>query len=195
MTRPILSITISATLLAALGAPAMADKLVSWSEGSKAPKTSLRFSPTSNEAYSESMTVSADLGDGRSAWVTLALTNLGWGDGKAATSSAVGWDGTKVKGKQDVGKGWSQKVLAQRAGVFDVGELERGRKVKGGNVNPRLETLCKLAAALGVEVGELFGQPALDGDLSAIADLLGPRSQDAKRRAVKLIEALVSPDG
>ena len=75
-----------------------------------------------------------------------------------------------------------------------MGELERGRRVKGGVVNPGLETLYKVAAALEVDVSGLFGHPPLDDSLVAIADLLDAQSQQTKRRAVKLIEALVSAE-
>lgn len=89
-------------------------------------------------------------------------------------------------------KGWTQRELADRAGVFDVGELERGYKVKGGDsVNPHLETLSKVAVALDVTLGELFGHEPPDEIASHIAELLEGQSTHVKHQAEKIIRVLV----
>lgn len=88
-------------------------------------------------------------------------------------------------------KGFTQKDLAEKAGVFDVGELERGRKVKGGLVNPRIETLYKIASALDVRIEEFFGQTAPDEEAVKISRLLEGHESGVKERAVKLVEVLV----
>ena len=85
----------------------------------------------------------------------------------------------------------TQKQLAERAGVFDVGELERGRKVKGGTTNPRLETLCRIANALDVEIDELFGHGVVGQEVRRLAELVRDQETAVKKRAVRLIEVLV----
>lgn len=89
-------------------------------------------------------------------------------------------------------KGLSQKELAEKAGVFDVGELERGRKVKGGAANPRVETLYKIAVALGVDMEELFGHSALDEDAVKISRLLEGQDKGVKEMAVRIVEVVVT---
>ena len=89
-------------------------------------------------------------------------------------------------------KGLTQRELAARAGVFDVGELERGYKVKGGTVvNPQLETLSKIAAALGVTLEELFGHEPPDETTSHIAELLDGQSARVKHQAARIVRVLV----
>src|SRR3989338_8804998 len=88
-------------------------------------------------------------------------------------------------------RGLTQKDLAEKAGIFDVGELERGRKVKGGVVNPRLETLFKIAAALGIELDELLGYPAPDETTVRISRLLEGQDSEVKEKAVRVVEVLV----
>ena len=52
-------------------------------------------------------------------------------------------------------KGWSQEKLAREAGISynTLIKIERG-----GIKNPKLETLIKLAKALGVSIDELIGK-------------------------------------
>lgn len=88
-------------------------------------------------------------------------------------------------------RGLTQRELAEKAGVFDIGELERGRKVKGGPVNPTAETLHKVAVALGVELEDLLGRPAPDEFAARIGRMLEGRSVDVRERALKVVEALV----
>jgi len=88
-------------------------------------------------------------------------------------------------------QGLTQRDLADKAGVFDVGEPERGRKVKGGPVNPRLETLHKIALALDVDVEGLFGHSAPDEDAVKISELLEGQNAGAKEQAVRIVEVLV----
>ena len=74
---------------------------------------------------------------------------------------------------------------------FDVGELERGYKVKGGSpVNPRLETLSRIAAALDVTLDELFGHPVPDEAVQRIGELLEGEDLRVKRQAVRIVEVL-----
>ena len=73
-------------------------------------------------------------------------------------------------------RGLTQKQLAEKAGIFDVGEIERGSKAKGGIPNPRIETLHKVALALEVDVEELFGQAAMDKETQVITALLQVRN-------------------
>lgn len=51
--------------------------------------------------------------------------------------------------------GWTQEELARRAGLRQprIAEIERG------DANPRLETLARVARALGVEVADLLRNP------------------------------------
>jgi transcriptional regulator with XRE-family HTH domain len=53
-------------------------------------------------------------------------------------------------------KGWSQEKLAVESGISynTIIKIERG-----GIVNPKIETVIKLAKALDVKIDELLGQP------------------------------------
>lgn len=91
-------------------------------------------------------------------------------------------------------KGLTQKKLAEKAGVFDVGELERGRKVKDGPVNPRIETLHKIASALDVELEELFlpsPKPAAGPHLAELAALLESRDEKTIRHILEFVRAML----
>ena len=88
-------------------------------------------------------------------------------------------------------QGLTQKGLAEKADVFDVGELERARKVKGGTVNPRIETLYRIAVALDVSFEELFGHPPLDEEAVRITRLLEGQDPSTRGKAVRLLEVLV----
>ena len=92
-------------------------------------------------------------------------------------------------------KGLTQKQLAEMAGIFDVGELERGRKVKGGPANSRLETLCRIAHALDVDTDALFGHADVGPEVQQLAGLLRNQEAAVKKQAVKLVEVLVSGRG
>ena len=51
-------------------------------------------------------------------------------------------------------KGWSQERLAREAGISYITLI----KIERGNIqNPKLETLMKLAKALGVSIDKLVG--------------------------------------
>jgi len=51
-------------------------------------------------------------------------------------------------------KGWSQERLAREAGISYITLV----KIERGNIqNPKLETLMKLAGALGVSIDKLVG--------------------------------------
>ncbi len=64
--------------------------------------------------------------------------------------------GSRVKRERTM-RGWSQRDLAKRAKVT----AETISTVETGQHDPRPSTLRKLADALGVEVRELFEEPAL----------------------------------
>lgn len=102
-------------------------------------------------------------------------------------SGAVQRVGARIRDLRQ-SRGMTQKELAEKAGVFDVGELERGYKVKGGVVNPRLETLCRIADALGVGLEEIFGVGKLEEEVVEIKRLLEGQSEERKRQAVRLVE-------
>ena len=92
-------------------------------------------------------------------------------------------------------KGLTQQELAARAALFDVGELERGYRVKGGLVaNPHLETLSKIAAALDVTLEQLFGHDTPDETATHIAELLDGQSPRVKRQAARIIQVLVAQE-
>lgn len=73
-----------------------------------------------------------------------------------------------------------------------MGELERGRKVKGGAVNPRIETLYRIAVALDVDMEELFGYSALDEDAVRISRLLEGQDKSVKEMAVRIVEVVAN---
>ncbi len=50
-------------------------------------------------------------------------------------------------------KGYTQKMLAQKIGITEVGMMKILK-----NDNPRMDTMRKLADALGVEIWEFFKQ-------------------------------------
>jgi transcriptional regulator with XRE-family HTH domain len=68
-------------------------------------------------------------------------------------------------------KGWSQRDLAEESGtnVDTISGIERGQH------EPRPSTLRKLAAALGVQVRDLFEEPVLPGKAEAPREAGSPR--------------------
>ena len=66
--------------------------------------------------------------------------------------------------------------------MFDVGELEKGYKVKGGAVNPRIETLFKISSALGASLEQLFGHDPLDEETGGISRLLEGKAPALENR-------------
>lgn len=90
----------------------------------------------------------------------------------------------------------TQKELAEKAGVFDVGELERGRKVKDGPVNPRVETLHRIASALEVDIEELFGlsssKPVIaNPHLLELVALLEKQDEKTIQNALEFVKAML----
>jgi transcriptional regulator with XRE-family HTH domain len=75
--------------------------------------------------------------------------------GTLAVGTSGNQFGTRIKELRDA-KRWSQEQLARETDVSQVTiwNLENGR------TQPRLDTLRKLAGALGVDVGELLKAPA-----------------------------------
>ena len=91
--------------------------------------------------------------------------------------------------------GLTQAELASRAGVTveTVARLERVlRGRSSANSNPSLETLVRLASALGVEVSELLSEPSRprpkDDRISMILRTANPAT---RRRVLRVAEALV----
>lgn len=91
--------------------------------------------------------------------------------------------------------GLTQAELAARAGVTveTVARLERVlRGRSSANSNPSLETLVRLASALGVEVSELLSEPSRprpkDDRISMILHTANPAT---RRRVLRVAEALV----
>jgi transcriptional regulator with XRE-family HTH domain len=91
--------------------------------------------------------------------------------------------------------GLTQAELAARAGVTveTVARLERVlRGRSSANSNPSLETLVRLASALGVEVSELLSEPSRprpkDDRISMILRTANPAT---RRRVLRVAEALV----
>jgi transcriptional regulator with XRE-family HTH domain len=91
--------------------------------------------------------------------------------------------------------GLTQAELAARAGVTveTVARLERVlRGRSSANSNPSLETLVRLASALGVEVAELLSEPTRprpkDDRISMILRTANPAT---RRRVLRVAEALV----
>ncbi|RJR31370.1 MAG: XRE family transcriptional regulator [Desulfobacteraceae bacterium] len=87
-------------------------------------------------------------------------------------------------------KGWTQQELGNQADVNYkfVGEIERGLQ------NPSFETLRKIAAALEVELTELFRfeQEILDRNEleSRISEIVKTMSDDEVRRTLMVLRAL-----
>lgn len=94
--------------------------------------------------------------------------------------------------------GQTQAELASRAGVTveTVARLERVlRGRSSANSNPSLETLARLAEALGVEVAELLATPSKPRPRDdRIGNLLRGASAATRRRVLKVAEALVRED-
>jgi transcriptional regulator with XRE-family HTH domain len=75
-------------------------------------------------------------------------------------------------------RGWSQRDLAQEAGTT----AETISSIETGQHEPRPSTLRKLAEGLGIEVRDLFMEPALPKEPAREA---GPHRTDAPPRASK----------
>lgn len=94
--------------------------------------------------------------------------------------------------------GLTQAALAQRARVTTetVARLERAvRSRASANVNPSLDTLARLAAALAVDVAELLrpnDAPSQPGD--GFASLLRQASPETSARILRVAEALLRED-
>ena len=91
--------------------------------------------------------------------------------------------------------GLTQAELAARAGVTveTVARLERVlRGRSSANSNPSLETLVRLASALGVEVAELLSEPSRPRPKDdRISMILRTANQATRRRVLRVAEALV----
>ena len=95
--------------------------------------------------------------------------------------------------------GLTQAELAERAGLYDVGEIERGKKIRAGkreDANPTLNTLFKLARPLGVEVKDLFDFPeeklSEEGRIDReILELLRGKDLQTKKKAYEILKAFL----
>lgn len=80
----------------------------------------------------------------------------------------------------------TQEALAERAGLSYkfIGEIERGRG------NPTIDTLQRLASALGLDAGDLLAAPARDASPDALYQI---RTRDLQtiREALESAEALL----
>jgi transcriptional regulator with XRE-family HTH domain len=94
--------------------------------------------------------------------------------------------------------GLTQAELAARAGVTveTVARLERVlRGRSSANSNPSLETLVRLAQALGVEVAELLSEPSRPKQREdRISMILRTANPATRRRVLRVAEALVRED-
>jgi transcriptional regulator with XRE-family HTH domain len=94
--------------------------------------------------------------------------------------------------------GLTQAELAARAGVTveTVARLERVlRGRSSANSNPSLETLVRLAGALGVEVAELLSEPSRPRPKEdRISMILRTANPATRRRVLRVAEALVRED-
>ena len=88
-------------------------------------------------------------------------------------------------------KGWSQEELADNANLHTtyIGQLERGEK------NPTLESIEKIANALGISLEELFRaiQPNIlpdDYTLLQIITILQARSVEDQKLVLKMLNIL-----
>jgi len=95
--------------------------------------------------------------------------------------------------------GLTQAELSERAGIYDVGEIERGKKIRAGRreqPNPTLDTLFKLARALGVEIRDLFDFPCEETPSDEQMDreilkLLKGKDVRTKRKAYSILKAFL----
>jgi transcriptional regulator with XRE-family HTH domain len=98
------------------------------------------------------------------------------------------------------GKGLSREQVSKAAGIHieRLAELERGhtRSRTDNEVNPRLETLYRIAAALGVDVADLFRWEEKESPevrvRQDILDLLKGHSIQTLRKTRQVLKALLS---
>ncbi|HEX3773738.1 MAG TPA: helix-turn-helix domain-containing protein [Polyangiaceae bacterium] len=92
----------------------------------------------------------------------------------------------------------TQAELAARAGVTveTVARLERVLRGRlSANANPSLETMERIATALGVDVAELLSTPAKSKPRDdRLASVLRGVSAATRRRVIRVAEALVRED-
>ena len=92
--------------------------------------------------------------------------------------------GTRVRALR-LTRGWSQEALGEAAGLSYkfIGEVER--KI----ANPSVDTLQALAAALRVDITDLFGRPS---EKTALVDYrLTQQQAESAREALDSLEGLV----
>lgn len=98
------------------------------------------------------------------------------------------------------GRGLSREQVSKAAGIHieRLAELERGhtRNRTDNEVNPRLETLYRIATALGVDITDLFPLEEKDSPESrtrqGIQDLLKGHSSGTLRKAQQILKAFLS---
>ncbi len=88
-------------------------------------------------------------------------------------------------------KGWSQEKLAERAGLHPtyIGQLERGEK------NATIDSICKVANALGVPLEQLFekiNQIDTDSNIaSECYDIILSRPIDEQKQLRSILTAII----
>ncbi|WP_319409478.1 helix-turn-helix transcriptional regulator [uncultured Desulfosarcina sp.] len=97
--------------------------------------------------------------------------------------------GARIRGLR-TGRHYTQEQLAEKVGINPkyLSSIERGKE------NPTLDTFIKLAAALEVNVGDLFYQLEVenpDDRLKSIISLIDRASAEQQRLALKVLSALL----
>lgn len=111
--------------------------------------------------------------------------------------------GKRIRSLREM-RGLSRLQLSQRAGIHidHLAELERGKKrIRADNdVNPRLETLYRIASTLGVSVDDLFPSPAAGDtavtnlDQQLLAVVRGRPDRDLRKARRLLLALFVDED-
>ncbi len=97
-----------------------------------------------------------------------------------------------------VAKGFTQEQLCERAGI----SLDAVSRIEGGSRSPTLDTLERLASALGIQVGELVYAGAVAPlavalPVQRITRLLETRSsktQEVVESVVRVVVKAIDPD-
>lgn len=86
-----------------------------------------------------------------------------------------------------ISKGWSAYRLAKESGLATsiVNEILNGKKK-----SPSIDTICKIASALGVTVDSLLTESTMRDDLKSILPKLDKLSDEDKRMIIDIINRL-----
>ena len=87
-------------------------------------------------------------------------------------------------------RGLTQAALSDATGISqpNISHIESGRH------NPHLDTLTKIAEALGVHVKELFDDPDYDQELGKLVNVYSTLSAEQRKRLLSFLEIL-EPNG